>query len=196
MQMEDKDMALTETQKDVAENALVSPSKGETEKESINLNPPSQNVEFDGDIDLSATRKKRFRIDGDNNRYLELNTSDMSIVTRLDNLYPKLEKLSQEASIKQLDKQEADSEKALSKISQALIKIDVQMRGILDEIFDSNVSEICAPSGSMFDPFNGEFRFEHIIDVLTKLYENNLNTEFKKMAAKVKKRTAKYTKGR
>lgn len=196
MQMEDKDMALTETQKDVAENALVSPFTGETEKESINLSPPSQNVEFDGDIDLSATRKKRFRIDGDNNRYLELNTSDMSIVTRLDNLYPKLEKLSQEASIKQLDKQEADSEKALSKISQALIKIDFQMRQILDEIFDSNVSEMCAPSGSMFDPFNGEFRFEHIIDVLTKLYENNLNTEFKKMAAKVKKRTAKYTKGR
>lgn len=196
MQMEDKDMALTETQKDVAENALVSPFKGETEKESINLNPPSQNVEFDGDIDLSATRKKRFRIDGDNNRYLELNTSDMSIVTRLDNLYPKLEKLSQEASIKQLDKQEADSEKALNKISQALIKIDFQMRQILDEIFDSNVSEMCAPSGSMFDPFNGEFRFEHIIDVLTKLYENNLNTEFKKMAAKIKKRTAKYTKGR
>lgn len=196
MQMEDKDMALTETQKDVVENALVSPFTGETEKESINLNPPSQNVEFDGDIDLSATRKKRFRIDGDNNRYLELNTSDMNIVTRLDNLYPKLEKLSQEASIKQLDKQEADSEKALSKISQALIKIDFQMRQILDEIFDSNVSEMCAPSGSMFDPFNGEFRFEHIIDVLTKLYENNLNTEFKKMAAKVKKRTAKYTKGR
>ena len=196
MQMEDKDMALTETQKDVAENALVSPFTGETEKESINLNPPSQNVEFDGDIDLSATRKKRFRIDGDNNRYLELNTSDMNIVTRLDNLYPKLEKLSQEASIKQLDKQEADSEKALSKISQALIKIDFQMRQILDEIFDSNVSEMCAPSGSMFDPFNGEFRFEHIIDVLTKLYENNLNTEFKKMAAKIKKRTAKYTKGR
>lgn len=189
-------MALTETQKDVAENALVSPFTGETEKESINLNPPSQNVEFDGDIDLSATRKKRFRIDGDNNRYLELNTSDMNIVTRLDNLYPKLEKLSQEASIKQLDKQEADSEKALSKISQALIKIDFQMRQILDEIFDSNVSEMCAPSGSMFDPFNGEFRFEHIIDVLTKLYENNLNTEFKKMAAKIKKRTAKYTKGR
>ena len=35
MQMEDKDMALTETQKDVAENALVSPFTGETEKESI-----------------------------------------------------------------------------------------------------------------------------------------------------------------
>lgn len=151
---------------------------------------------FDGDIDLSATRKKRFRIDGDNNRYLELNTSDMTILNRLDNLYPRLQKLSEDAAIKQLEKEETDSEKALSKISQALIKIDVEMRQILDEIFDSNVSEMCAPSGSMFDPFNGTFRFEHIIDVITKLYENNLNSEFKKMSAKMKKRTSKYTKGK
>ena len=35
---------------------------------------------FDGDIDLSAIRKKRFRIDGDNNRFIELNTSDMNIL--------------------------------------------------------------------------------------------------------------------
>ena len=178
------------------ENALVFDFKDEKEDRVVNTTPASKNVEFDGDIDLSATRKKRFRIDGDNNRYLELNTSDMSIVTRLDNLYPKLEKLSQEASLKQLNKQDMDDEKALSKISNALIKIDMQMRSILDEIFDSNVSEVCAPSGSMFDPFNGEFRFEHIIDILTKLYEHNLNAEFKKMSAKIKKRTAKYTKGK
>lgn len=150
---------------------------------------------FDGDIDLSMTRKKRFRIDGDNNRYLELNTSDMTIINRLDNLYPKLQKLSQDAAVKQLDKEEAD-EKSITRISNALAKIDKQMRSIIDEIFDSNVSEMCAPSGSMFDPFNGTFRFEHIIDVITKLYENNLNSEFKKMSAKMKKRTSKYTKGK
>ena len=151
---------------------------------------------FDGEIDLSVTRKKRFRVNGDSNTVLELNTSDMSIVNRLENLYPKLQKLSQDASIKQLDAKEEDDEKALTKISQALTKIDVSMRQILDEIFDSNVSEVCAPSGSMFDPFNGQFRFEHIIDKLTKLYENNLNSEYKKMSEKMKSRTSKYTKGR
>lgn len=155
-----------------------------------------QNLEFDGDIDLSAIRKKRFRINGDNNKYIELNTSDMNIITRLDKLYPKLEKLAQDAALKQLDKDNEDDEAILSKISQTLVKIDAQMRQILDDIFDSNVSEACAPDGSMFDPFNGEFRFEHIIDVLTKLYTNNLNVEFRKMSAKMKKHTSKYTKGK
>lgn len=193
-------MALTDKQKvtesEMAENNVVEYENNALEEKVENTPEEAKTVEFDGDIDLSATRKKRFRIDGDNNRYLELNTSDMSIITRLDNLYPKLQKLSQDAATKQLDKQEADEEKALTKISQALTKIDVQMRQILDEIFDSNVSEVCAPSGSMFDPFNGTFRFEHIIDVLTRLYENNLNDEYKKMSARMKKRTAKYTKGR
>lgn len=168
----------------------------EKEEQLVNNTSAAETEVFDGDIDLSATRKKRFRIDGDNNRYLELNTSDMSIITRLDNLYPKLQKLSQEASLKQLDKDDTKDEKAITKISQSLMKIDIQMRQILDEIFDSNVSEMCAPSGSMFDPFNGEFRFEHIIDVLTKLYEANINSEFKKMADRMKKHTSKYTKGR
>lgn len=153
---------------------------------------------FDGVIDLSATRKKRFRVNQGTNAesVLELNTSDMSIITRLEQLYPKLQKLAQESAVKQLDLSDSDDEKAVTKISQALIKIDSQMRQLIDEIFDAPVSEVCAPSGSMFDPFNGEFRFEHIIDVISKLYENNINDEFKKMSEKMKKRTSKYTKGK
>ncbi|MBO6253086.1 MAG: hypothetical protein J6O49_05470, partial [Bacteroidaceae bacterium] len=151
--------------------------------------------EFDGVIDLSATQKKRFHVNrgrGDSG-VLELNTSDFSIITRLENLYPKLAQLSHDATLKQLDMKETDSEKAVTKISQALTKIDMEMRQIVDDIFDAPVSEICAPSGTLFDPFNGEFRFEHILDVISKLYENNLNEEFKKMSDKMKKRTAKYT---
>ena len=161
-----------------------------------NVEIPTEDVAFDGEIDLSATRKKRFRIDGDNNRYIEIDTSDMGIITRLDTLYPRLEKLSQEASFQQIAKSETDDESKLTKISQALIKIDAQMRQIVDDIFASNVSEMCAPSGTMFDPFNGEFRYEHIVDVISKLYTENVNKEFRKMAARVKKHTAKYTKGR
>lgn len=151
---------------------------------------------FDGEINLSAIRKKRFRIDGDSNRYLELDTSDMGIITRLDNLYPRLQKLAQDAAVKQLDKEETENERALTKISQALVKIDAQMRQIVDDIFDSNVSEMCVPSGTMFDPFNGVFRYEHIIDVISALYKDNIKTEIKKMSTRMKKHTAKYTKGR
>lgn len=192
-------MALTEDKNLITEgtenNEIRSqiPSKDEIVENNTSVDTIS---EFDGEIDLSATRKKRFRIDGDNNRYLELNTSDMSIITRLEQLYPRLQKLSQDAAVKKLETEEADDEKTLTKVSNALTRIDVQMRQLLDEIFDSNVSEMCAPSGSMIDPFNGEFRFEHIIDVITKLYENNINTEFKKMSDRMKKRTAKYTKKR
>lgn len=189
-------MALTENKQDITENAMVDTQiPAYKEQEEVNT-PNAENEVFDGDIDLSPIRKKRFRIDRDNNRYLELDTSDMTIVTRLENLYPKLEKLSQDAALQQLDKEDTDNEKSLEKISNALTRIDVQMRQVVDEIFDSNVSEVCAPSGSMFDPFNGEFRFEHIIDVLSKLYENNMNAEFKKMSDRMKKRTAKYTKKR
>ena len=168
----------------------------EKEAEAVNTTSEEKNEVFDGDISLSAIRKKRFRIDGDNNRYLELDTSDMGIITRLDNLYPKLQKLAQDAAIKQLDKEEANGAKALNKISNALIKIDAQMRQIVDDIFNADVSAKCAPSGTMFDPFNGEFRYEHIIDVVASLYKENITREFKQMAKKLSKRTDKYTKGR
>lgn len=192
-------MALMDDYKDEIQTKNEELNKVSSEEEKL-LNgtqeDKSDDNKFDGEINLSATRKKRFRIDGDNNRFLELDTSDMGIITRLDNLYPKLQKLAQDAAVKQLDKDEADSERAITKISNALIRIDSQMRQIVDDIFDSNVSEVCAPSGTMFDPFNGEFRYEHIIDVISSLYKDNINREFKKMAAKMKKHTAKYTKGK
>ena len=196
-------MALTEKNINVEDNVaemasdnVVTQEIAEKKEEVVNTTSKEETQVFDGDINLSATRKKRFRIDGDNNRYLELDTSDMGIITRLDNLYPKLQKLAQDAAIKQLDKEEAAGEKALSKISNALIKIDAQMRQIVDDIFQSDVSAKCAPSGTMFDPFNGEFRYEHIIDVVGSLYKENIKKEFKKMANNMSKRTAKYTKGK
>ena len=194
-------MALTDRDKDDIGAKIAQMDKLSPDEEKVLNEDAGQKFEdnnFDGVIDLSETRKKRFNVNRGANSHgvLELNTSDMNIITRLEQLYPKLQKLSQDAALKQLDKQDAEDDKALTKISQALTKIDVQMRQIIDEIFDAPVSEVCAPSGSMVDPFNGEFRFEHIISKISALYESNVNAEFKKMAEKIKKRTAKYTKGR
>ncbi len=190
-------MALTEN-KNMVNNEVVDTQIPAKESEMENTPAEAKKEEFDGIIDLSATGKKKFHVNRGTGSegVLELNTSDMGIVTRLEQLYPRLHKLSQDAAVKQLDKQDADDEKTLTRISNALVKIDMEMRKILDEIFDSNVSEVCAPSGSMMDPFNGEFRFEHIIDKISKLYENNINEEFRKMSDKMKKRTSKYTKGK
>lgn len=134
------------------------------------------------DIDLSATRKKRFRVDKDNDRILELNTSDMMIISRLKEVYPKLQELALNVG--------GDLE--LEEMGDKLVEIDKEMRKYLDYIFDSNVSEVCAPDGSLYDLFDGSYRFEHIINTLGALYESNLDGELKKMEARVKKHTDKY----
>lgn len=193
MALTDKKKALEAKESEKRDNSL-----REAEKVEHGLVDEPVEDNLDGAIDLTATRKKRFHVNRGSGDYgiLELNTSDMSIINRLENLYPKLQKLSQDAAIKQLDKEGSDDERYTAKIAQALTKIDTEMRHIIDEIFDSNVSEVCAPYGSMMDPFNGDFRFEHIIDAISSLYENNINAEYKAMSEKMKKRTAKYTKGK
>lgn len=138
------------------------------------------------DIDLSVTKKKQFRIDGDDSRIIELNTSDMTIIERLNEVYPKLESLSAKTA-------ELSSDDVESGIK-TLKDIDKEMRELLDYTFDSPISSACAPDGSMYDLFNGEFRFEHIITVLLNLYEENITKEFNSMEKRINKHTAKYTK--
>lgn len=145
------------------------------------------------DIDLSATRKQRIRIDGDDNRILELDTADMNIVVRLRDGFEKLEKLIDQITNLQVS-DTGDIKTDISEMGTVIEDIDKQMRNALDEIFDANVSEVCAPTGSMYDLFNGEYRFEHIINALTKLYENNLDKEYAKMKKRVQKHTDKYVK--
>ena len=154
------------------------------------------------DISLESTRKKRFRIDGDDNRILELNTSDLNILARLKEAYPKLIELADNA-FKNMPEVVSDSEdydfmtdKATSEVIDKLEKADQDMRELVDYIFNSNVSELCAPDGSMYDPINGKFRFEHIVDVLASLYETDVSGEMSKVATRVKKHTDKYTKGK
>lgn len=143
------------------------------------------------DISLSVTRKKRFRIDGDDSRIIELNTSDINVVGRLNEAYKKLIDMANNASTI-LDDIDTDSQDGIDKMVSTLRDIDVDMRKLIDYIFDSKISDICAPDGSMYDPFNGQFRFEHIIETLSGLYENNFDTEFKKMSTNVRKHTDKY----
>lgn len=138
------------------------------------------------DIDLSVTKKKQFRIDGDDSRIIELNTSDMTIIERLNEVYPKLESLSAKTA-------ELSSDDVEGGIK-TLKDIDKEMRELLDYTFDSPISSACAPDGSMYDLFNGEFRFEHIITVLLNLYEENITKEFNSMEKRINKHTAKYTK--
>ena len=147
------------------------------------------------DIDLSAIRKKRFRIDGDNNKILELNTSDLGIIDRLRKAYPKLQKLSDKAASIKFDVDEnSDDMEDIAMVADALKDVDAEMRSIVDELFEAPVSDVCATDGTMYDLFNGKYRFEYIVDTIGGLYETNLTKELKKLSEKASKHTSKYTK--
>lgn len=162
---------------------------------------PTKTVNDAIDLDLSVIRKKRFRIDGDDNRILELNTSDMNLLQRVSEAYPKLTALQEKASklMDGVDTTDDDTVagifKGVGTIAERLTEIDTEMRKLVDYMFDSNVSELTAPDGSMYDPFGGKFRFEHIISILMTQYENNLQSEFTKMEKQLKKHTNKYVRG-
>lgn len=137
------------------------------------------------DINLAGVQRTRFRINGDNNAIIELNTSDIGAVFRLEEAYPKLHD-----QLKKIAELNPDDDG----FNAAMKEADKAMRDQIDYIFDYPVSEVCAKNGTMYDPFEGSFRFEHIISTLTKLYETNLNAEYKKMNARIQKHTSKYTK--
>ena len=145
------------------------------------------------DISMTSISKQKFRINGDNRYIIELDVHDLGITSRLSDAYPKLVDAVKEAQQKVTSIDEA-SDEALMQISTTLVEIDKKMRDLIDYIFDSPVSAVCAPSGTLYDPVNGQFKFEIILSALLGLYTANINSEFKKMQDNVSKHTNKYTK--
>jgi hypothetical protein len=86
------------------------------------------------------------------------------------------------------------SDSDLDTVSSMLKKLDDSMRAEVDYIFDAPVSATLCKDGSMYDPIDGMFRYERIIDKIADLYNNNLSREFSKMRQRVDQRTNKYTK--
>lgn len=147
------------------------------------------------DLDLSATKRKKFRFDHDDNRIVELNTSDLGIVSRISEVIPKLKELEIEAS-KMVDDTDSSNDEIenAAVVAKRLTEVDAKMRDLIDYLFDADVSSKAAPDGSMYDPFEGSLRFEHIISLLLKQYDNNIDSEYKKMENQLKKYSTKYIK--
>lgn len=145
------------------------------------------------DIGIPSIKKAKFRINGDKDKILELNTSDMGIVKRLNRVYPKLQALAAKATTFDEEELKDNSNEALEKFADKLDEIDSDMRKLIDELFQANVSELCCDDGTMYDLYGGMMRFEHIIGTLAKLYENNFSSEFSKVRTRIQKHTGKYT---
>lgn len=165
----------------------------EEQTEVVSTPPIADDVQ---DIDLSVIKRKRFRINGDSNKILELNTSDLQISSRLATAYNHLLAYMDEVgdTLSNLPDEEAITEEQEELIRNELSAIDAKMKEEVDYIFDAPVSAVCCDGGSMYDPFEGMFRFEHIIEALAKLYETNISSEFSKMRKRVNMKTSKYTK--
>ena len=152
------------------------------------------------DINISGIQRKRYRINGDDNKILELNPTDFNVTVRMKEAYPKLveceSKISELSNITKTTDEDTDEDdvKSMGKFTDKLSELNSQMCELIDFIFDSNVSELCCDGGSMYDLIDGYMRYEVIIDNLVKLYESNLNAEAKKIQRRVKKHTAKYVK--
>lgn len=178
----------------------------ELEKENIAKKTADEEIKKDEIIDEKSTEdiqnielpgftKRKFSINGDTSKIIELDLNDLSIVNRVEKIYPVLEDLADEvAMLGRLD--ESDERELLSKTAAGLKEVDAKMRQCVDDIFDFPVCQVVAPIGSMYDPINGKFRYEHIVETLINLYSNNLNKEIKKIQNKVSKHTNKYTKKR
>ena len=145
-------------------------------------------------IDLSMTNKTRFSVNNDPERVIWLNLSDRGIVSRLADVEPKLQELLSEAQNKIENISDEDDAEAVVKLGEALKEIDQKMREQIDAIFGEGVSRVCAPEGTMYDMFNGNFRFEYIIEALIGLYSENINKEYKALKDRTSKYTGKYSK--
>lgn len=186
----------SEVPEEMKEDAMNLPEE-EKKEEVVEKSIPEAPVDDIQDVDISAIKKKRFRINGDNKKILELNVSDLNVAQRMSVAYDRLQKHMEKVSdiLAGLpDEDEEVTDEVESKVTKQLEAIDKKMREEVDYIFQAPVSDICADGGSMYDPFEGAFRFEHIIEAISKLYERNLESEFAKMKKRVSVKTSKYTK--
>lgn len=174
------------------EEAPVSEQEPKADEKSLSV-PNTDDIQ---DVELSAVKKQRFRFNHDNSKILELNTSDLNIITRLTTSYDRLNKIMEEVAgtLSELPEGDDATEDKLDNISAILKKLDDSMKEEVDFIFEAPVSKVLCSDGSMYDPIDGMFRYEHIIDKITSLYENNLNREFTKMRERVNSKTSRYTK--
>lgn len=146
-------------------------------------------------LDLSNLHKTKISVkNGDDIRDLYLNLSDMNIIVRFKEKYAELQELESKAFSTMGSTKGDEGIDSLLNLGDTLKEVDTEMRECIDYIFDSNVSEVCAPFGSMYDIVDGEMRCEHIVSAITGLYETNIHEETKKLEKRIKKHTDKYVK--
>ena len=166
----------------------------------MNANPIKKNTDEPLVINIEGAKRRKCLINGDPNKVLYLNLTDLGIFERLQKCYPELEKLSDRVDQLQKDLGTLDENDVISehnkKVANELRECDAEMRKLIDTIFDANVSEVCDEGGTMYDvlPQSGQQRYDNIVSCLIQAFGADLDTAYNSMQKKRDTHTNKYTK--
>ena len=147
------------------------------------------NINTTNNISLGI-RTKTFTIDGDPDRVIELDPSDIGVVGRLDEAIPKMEAILNEF---------VEAGKKMSEggtgFGETLKELDGRMRDVLNTVFDYDVCSVCIPKGTLFDVVRDtdRFKFEVVIEGLSKVYEDTITGDLTRVQERMNKHTRKYT---
>lgn len=141
-------------------------------------------------VNIKGANRQRITINGDENRIIELNLTDMNFIPRLNSTYPKLEEL----QAKYTDAEISEGVEGFNKLADILLDLDTSAKEYINYIFDYDVCTPIIDNSSLFAPIDGKLTFEYILDTLINLYTDSIQAEYKKMEKNVKKNTVKYTK--
>ena len=147
-------------------------------------------------INLDISEKSRYTINGNPDKYIELNPNDVGIIARMGTIIPTLNGLVdkyENLMTTSGDEENATAEESIIKFSKNFIEIDSQMREAINTLFDYDVCSVCISGGSTLDIKNGAFVFSIVINTLIQMYEDTITAEMQKMVDKIKKHTDKYT---
>lgn len=126
--------------------------------------------------------KKKFTIDGDENKVIYLDPSDMGIL-------PRIKQYSTDAETILGKLKNVTEEELVDKMTE----VDKELREAINTLFDYDVCSVCVPKGTLFDPMAGQFKFEIIVDGLSKVYADTITTEMQAVTKKMSEHTKKYT---
>nr|DAE06056.1 MAG TPA: tail assembly chaperone [Siphoviridae sp. ctsxw88] len=151
-------------------------------------------------INLNLNTRKKFMIDNNPNKIIELDVTDLGIAKRYADSINKMQELNEtyksiQATVDSMN--EENKEETVTKInefSEQMGKLERQMRDIIDFVFDSPISDIILENTSAFSPVQGKFiKYEQIFEVLSGLYTKHIKSDIDKISKRnVSKHTAKY----
>ena len=127
---------------------------------------------------------KEFDINGDKNKIIRIDTTDINLGQRIEKAQKELEKIAKKYEIV------VKSGKLEKKPFEVMTKYDKLVREQIDYMFDSPVSEIVFGNTNSLSVCGGNPLFENFLNAILPEIENDINEEQKNSAKRIEKYTS------